>query len=282
MDTFMDTAVVGRLRFAVIRGISSCAGRPSTTTYAPPGWKILGGGAFVNWTGPCAPPAPAGNLLTGVFPNEEGTTWTATSKDHLTPSAANIVAYAIVAQFDDGSPISHDDYTIVSNTSGIAPHPSLTVPLPEEFAVVGGGARANYTGLGSMLYATYPVEDKAWFGAAKDHLEPDPSTITVWAIGLRRSFLGELGLFLRTFETTSSPPVPHPHVVVDVPDEEFHITGGGACVNWDVNPSAEGSLLTATYPGADNKTWVADGKDHIKPDPSTITAWAIAVYVLYK
>jgi hypothetical protein len=272
------TTVVGNLRFQVIHGASSCAQHPSITIDAPPGWKILGGGAFVDWTGPCAPPSPVGNLLTGVFPNDDGTTWTATSKDHLTPSPANIVAYAIVAQMKNGLPIPSGAYKIVSYTSSQANHPTLNVRLPIQYAVVGGGARANYTGLGSMLWATYPVEDgNSWIGAAKDHIDPDPSTITVWAIGLDRLFLHGAGLSVNVYENTSTPPVPHPSVVVDVPGEDFHLSGGGARVNWDVNPSAVGSLLTATYPGPNNRTWVADGKDHLQPDPSTITGWAIAL-----
>jgi hypothetical protein len=272
------TAVVGDLRFQVIHGSSSCAEHPSITIDAPPGWKILGGGASVDWTGPCAPPSPAGNLLTGVFPNDDGTSWTATSKDHLTPSPANIVAYAIVAQMKDGSPIPTSAYKIVYGTSSPANHPTHTVGLPDEFDVVGGGARVNYTGLGSMLWETHPVGNGlSWVASAKDHLKPDPSTITVWAIGLKRSFLEGIGLYPHLLEQYSVLPVPHPSVVVEVPGEGYYITGGGARMNWDVNPSAVGSLLTATYPGPDGQTWLANGKDHLQSDPSTIMGWAIAL-----
>jgi hypothetical protein len=178
----------------------------------------------------------------------------------------------------NGSPIPDDAYTIVSATSKKASHPTLTVRLPDQFVVVGGGARANFIGLGSMLYGTHPLDSQAWLGAAKDHLKPDPSTITVWAIGLNVSFLYRAELFVRIIHNTSSPPAPHPHVIVEVPaTEEYHITSGGARTNWDGRtPPSLGNMLTASYPGK-NQTWIADGKDHIRSDPCTITAWALVI-----
>jgi hypothetical protein len=89
-----------------------------------------------------------------------------------------------------------------------------------------------------MLWLTYPVEEKGWVGSAKN---PDPSTITVWAIGLKRSFLVELKVAVQIYRDTSSPPVPHPHVVIVVPGDNFHIIGGGAHVNRDIDPSAVGA-----------------------------------------
>src|SRR5262249_15519421 len=151
----------------------------------PPGTVILGGGAYVEWDGPCAAPNPAGNLITGMFPNEEGTIWTVKAKDHLVPSPASVVAYCIVAQTRDQRPINPAFYKIVSKKSLNDAHPHETVSLPEGFTVVGGGANVDYQGLGSMLFECYPTPGlDGWVGSAKDHLQPDPSPITVWAIGL--------------------------------------------------------------------------------------------------
>jgi len=211
-------------------------------------------------------------MLTAMYPNDSGTIWTVASKDHIKASPASIDAYCIVARMSDGSPISADDYIIVSQTSEVAAHPSQQVNLPSEFVVVGGGAMANYgTGVGSMLYASYPTDDlSGWIGSAKDHQVSDPTTITVWAIGLRGSFLSEAGLQvnLTSVNKTSSPAVDHPSITFS----NFYLTGIGAIDNW----TGFGNLLTAIYP-QDNQTVVAEGKDHLVADPSTITAYGIGL-----
>ncbi|MEA2756995.1 MAG: hypothetical protein QOJ54_3284 [Aliidongia sp.] len=72
--------------------------------------------------------------------------------------------------------------------------------------------------------------------------------------------------------TATSGSAPHPSVEVSVPSN-FKIIGGGAIDNW----SGQGNLLTASYPKGLN-SWFAAGKDHEFPSPSTITAFAIALY----
>jgi len=266
----VDEYSFGALHFKILKTTSDCAQHPTTSITAPPGTVILGGGAYVNWQGPCAPPDAPGNMLTAMYPNDDGTTWTVASKDHLVPSPASIVAYCIVAQMSDGSPIPAEDYTIVSQTSGVAAHPSQQVNLPFNFVVVGGGAMANYgSGVGSMLYASYPTDDlSGWIGSAKDHEVSDPTTITVWAIGLRKSFLDGFGMRVTSLSETSSPAVNHPSITYSI--SEFYLTSVGAIDNW----TRFGNLLTAVYP-QDRQTVVAEGKDHLVADPSTITAYGI-------
>jgi len=117
-----------------------------------------------------------------------------------------------------------------------------------------------------MLFASYPtVGLGGWVGSAKDHLQSDPATITVWAIGLREAFLKNAGMLVSSFNSTSSIAANHPRHTFVVP--YFHLTGAGVRVNW----SGLGSLLTASFP-QDRQTVVAEGKDHIQADPSTITA----------
>ena len=265
----VDTYSFGVLNFQLLKAASACAQHPSTTINAPKGTVIVGGGAYVDWDGPCSPPSPPGNLLTGMFPNETGTTWTATSKDHLQVSKARIIAYCIVAQMKDGTPIPTANYTIRSGTSGILPHPTLPVKLPPGFTATGGGARVNYGGVGNMLYESRPTDAlDGWVGSAKDHIQPDPSTITVWAIGLKESFLRDAGMLVSSFTSSTTIAANHPRLAFVKPD--YHLTGGGARVNW----RGVGSLLTASFP-QDRQTWVAEGKDHLEPEPTTITAWAI-------
>jgi hypothetical protein len=268
MATEVDNYEFGALHLRLFKITSQCAAHPTVTIDAPVGSVILGGGAFVDWTGPCAPPNPAGNLLTAMYPNDVGTTWTVASKDHDISSPASITAYIVVATLRSGEPIPPEFYKIVSVTSGIAPHPTATATLPDHFVVVGGGARANWTGDGSLLYGSYPTPDgSGWIGASKDHAHSDPSTITVWAIGLKKSFLDHTSTIV-TLQELSSPPVNHPQLTYTVP--HFYLTGGGALVHW----SGYGSLLTASYP-EDRHTWFAAAKDHEEPDPATITVWII-------
>jgi hypothetical protein len=268
----VDSYVYRALRFDLLKATSDCGAHPTVSITAPGGTVILGGGAFVDWDGPCATsPTPYGNLITGMFPSDDGTTWTVSAKDHLQSSPASVVAYCIVAQKIDKTPIPKEYYTIVTSTSAVAPHPTQQVNLPAGFSVVGGGARANYTGAGSMLYASNPTPKlDGWVGSAKDHLQSDPASITVWAIGLQQQFLDDHSMLANLILSTKTTPVGahHPRLTVVVPD--FHLTGGGARVNWN----GLGSLLTASFP-QDRQTWVAEGKDHIEPDISTITAYAV-------
>lgn len=265
----VDIYNFGVLNFRLLKATSEGANKSSLTLNAPKGTVILGGGAYVDWDGPCSPAGCAGSLLTAMYPNYNGTTWTVSFKDHIVESKARIIAYCIVAQMKNGSPISAENYKVVSATSTTAHHPTMQVDLPDGFTVVGGGARTNYSRDGSILFASYPkAELRGWIGSAKDHERLDPATITVWAIGLNESFLRKAGMLVRLFNRTTSLPANHPRHTFVLPD--FHLTGAGARVNW----SGDGNLLTASFP-QDRQTVVAEGKDHIKGDPSTITAYAI-------
>jgi hypothetical protein len=141
-----------------------------------------------------------------MYPNNDGTTWTVASKDHELENKAIITAYSIVAEMRDGSPISADDYRVVSATSAVTAHPTMQVDLPDDFVVVGGGARTNYAGAGNLLFASYPTPDlQGWIASAKDHDISDPASITVWAIGLKKSFLQRAGMTVKSFYSSSSP-----------------------------------------------------------------------------
>ena len=266
----VDAYDFGVLSLKILKTTSSCAQHPTTTLVAPSGSVILGGGAYVDWHSPgCSPANPPGNLLTAMYPNNDGTVWTVASKDHEFESKATITAYCILAKMKDGSPISADDYRVVSATSTVTAHPTMQVDLPNDFVVVGGGARANYAGAGSLLFASYPTPNsQGWIASAKDHDISDPASITVWAIGLKKSFLKGAGMTVKSFYSSSSPTVNHPSTTFVVPN--FYLTGVGARVNWNV----AGNLLTASYP-QDHQTVFAAGKDHRVADPSTITAYAI-------
>jgi hypothetical protein len=132
----IDTYRVGAIEITVLQRASDYAPHPSVSIAVPEGYRLLGGGASVEWSG-------AGNLLTSAWPDLGGRAWVASSKDHERGSPARIVAQAIVARMADGSPIRADDYLIVSNESARAQHPETTATLPKGFRLVGGGARVN-------------------------------------------------------------------------------------------------------------------------------------------
>lgn len=77
-------------------------------------------------------------------------------------------------------------WVCVSATSGVTAHPRQTVYLPPGCIITGGGARANWRGQGNLLTGSYPLTGSihGWAAEAKDHSVSDPSSITVWAIGL--------------------------------------------------------------------------------------------------
>ena len=265
----VDIYNFGALNFRLLKATSDCGQHASITINAPKGTLVLGGGAFVDWDGPCSLPSSAGNLLTAMHPNNAGTSWSVEFKDHIIVSRARVIAYCIVGQMRDGCPIAESNYQVVHATSPILAHPATQANLAPGFMVVGGGARTESSGPGSLLFASYPTADlSGWIGRAKDHVESSPGTITVWAIGLKERFLKEAGMLVRMFSMTTAQVAHHPRHAFVLPD--FHLTGTGARVNW----TGQGNLLTASFP-QDRQTVVVEAKDHIETDKSTITAFAI-------
>ena len=259
----LESFEAGELYIELHSYTSDFAQHPGIRIPAPQGFRIVGGGAVVNWHG-------AGNLLTGIFP-ESDRVWFARSKDHRIRSPATITAYCYCARMKDGSMISRDDYMIKPQISVPAQHPSTEVVLPDGWVLVGGGAAANYTGSGSLLHASHPGGPNSWIAAAKDHVSPEVTTVTAYAIGVKESFLNSVGVKVIQETSTSGTKTAHPTVSCSLP-HGYRLIGGGAKTNWN----GVGSLLTASYP-QDRHTWIANGKDHEESDPSTITAWCVGV-----
>jgi hypothetical protein len=247
------------------------AGHPAITMNIPSGLPILGGGAFVDYgRGP-------GSLLAAMFPaSASGADWEARAKDHGVPSPATIGVACFAAS------IPPSEYVIVNDTTpSPVNHPDATAMLPPGFVLVGGGARANWErteGPGSLLWASRPAAGQGWYAAAKDHVYPSPSTVTAFAMGVTRSFLAARGLTVVRFHGDSHPEVPHPGADCGA-DDGLALVGGGAETHW----RGAGSLLTASVPAnpsgspAGPYLWTARGKDHILSDPSTISAWGLAL-----
>jgi hypothetical protein len=133
------------------------------------------------------------------------------------------------------------DVSIFQATSTVPTHhPTVSVTVPPNYKILGGGAQVFYTGVGSLLTASYPSrgpngEYTIWNAAAKD-------------------------------------PAAHPMAVATLP-AGYTMTGGGAFVNYG---TGSGNLLTASFPSNDI-AWEARSKDHILSDPAPITAYVLGL-----
>jgi len=244
--------------YSVFHATGATAAHPEVTLTVPPEYKIVSGGARVNWTG-------EGSLLTASFPKDRNT-WVAKAKDHKVSSPANIDAW-VIAIYD---PDSKWEVDIVSQISSAANHPTISATVLSGYVLTGGGAESHWQSAGSLLTASYPDSGKAgtWTVASKDHFDSEKTTITAYAIGLR-SADGSKKLSTKVVPNTSGS-ASHPSTKVS-PETGYRLIGGGAQVNY----TGDGNLLTASYPDFDGNKWIVASKDHKKPDPSTITAYAI-------
>ncbi|MEP0919350.1 hypothetical protein NC981_21195 [Leptolyngbya sp. DQ-M1] len=233
---------------------------PVASFTVPDGYKIISGGAKVNWNG-------YGNLLTASFPDNR-TTWVAKAKDHGTADPATITI-RVIALYD---PNNEWEVEIESEPSGPEHHPGSVATLLSEYILTGGGAQAHWTTEGSLLTASCPQGSQSWKASSKDHEYPEAVLITAYAIGIRPRN-GAQNPEMKIFPKTS-PAEQHPSV--DVPVEPgYTLVGGGAQVNW----TGHGNLLTASYPSEDGTAWQVSSKDHINASPATITGYAIGVKV---
>ena len=140
--------------------------------------------------------------------------------------------------------------------------------------MVGGGARAIYgSGVGRLHVVLDRELSTSWVryrwlvGSAEDR--SDPTTMTVWAIGLRETLFkrATTRMSVSSLNLTSSP-ANHPCETFVIPNFYF-ITGvGPACANRGWEPSH--CELPSGSPNSKCR-----GKDHIQADPSTITACAV-------
>lgn len=236
---------------------SPLAAHPEVRVTVPAGYKIISGGAHVIYDGP-------GNMLTASYP--AGTSaWVAQSKDHEQASPARLEAWA-VALYD---PNDEWEVSIVSETSSPASHPSVSVTLPASYTMTGGGAQVHWSGAGNLLTASYPQTSRTWQARSKDHIKPDPATLTVYAIGIRpRNGTPAPPNFIFT---SPSGRENHPTTTASV-QSGYVLVGGGAYAQWQ----GAGSLLTGSYPNGAGG-WIAASKDHVIPDPAAIIAYAIGI-----
>jgi hypothetical protein len=218
---------------------------------------------------------PAGNLLTSSHPNDDLSGWVVSSKDHEVPNPVELAIYVIGLKIVG---MSKQDLLrsvyIGQADSGVVAHPEAEAGVPsDEFVLLGGGFRVDWHGAGNLATASFPSTLSSWKARSKDHDVPDPSNLHVFAIGLRRNL--PVGTINLTIERADSGQAPHPAAVATmVPG--FALTGGGA----EVHYNGSGSLLWKLEPSTSaSPIFSAASKDHLHPDPSTLTTYALGISI---
>ena len=86
--------------------------------------------------------------------------------------------------YDDAAAPAH--FMVRVCTSAAAEHPSVDCMVDWNYALVGGGAWAQYTGSGAMLTESYPKTDGlTWHASSQDNVWFDSHPVEAYAIGLR-------------------------------------------------------------------------------------------------
>lgn len=261
---------------------------PRAQVWVPPEYTLTGGGAIALWGG-------AGSLLTASYPiRKEGERdyrgWEASAKDHRVADPSPLVVYAVgIRILSDGSPVKFDQDVVQATSQQSVGHPKVSASLNNaESVLTGGGAIVHSrTGAGNLLTASFPVSPDGgstytgWEAHSKDHVLPDPATITVYAIGIElpAALASQLRIEQRVVVYSTTNPVNHPRGEVGL-DDGFTLTGGGGIDNWD----GDGNLLTGSVPRRrpdeiHYAAWQVSGKDHEKPDVATVTSYAVGIRV---
>lgn len=257
---------------------------PRAEVWIPPEYTLTGGGAIVLWGG-------AGNILTASYPiKKEGedhyTGWEGRAKDHRIADAAPLLVYAVgIKLLTENGPIELDQDVAKATSGAPVGHPKLSVKLEDaETVLTGGGAFVDWRNSGNLLTASFPISSDGnsytgWEARSKDHIEADPASISVYAIGIKlaNSVADNIKITQEVEVKPTTTPVNHPQGDVWM-DDEFTLTGGGAIDNWDTY----GNLLTASFPKRRPgelyyKGWQVRGKDHEYADISTVTCYAIGI-----
>jgi hypothetical protein len=242
----------------------------------------IGGGA----TGSDDP----GHFLTASEPNDLDTLtgWKISSKDHEIPNPVILKAYAIGMKIDG---MSRDQLrgaiTVKFSDSAKAPHPKETVSLDyDNYSLLGGGFHVNWEGAGNIATGSFPSSSVSWTAHSKDMDTPDPSTITVYAIGIKNKL--QLGTPPNTsnwrvatvYSSQTSSLDNHPWSIAIFPNSMngFAICGGGAEVHY-----TNGNYLWSLEPTLDPiiTKFTGRSKDHINADVSRITSYLMGIRLEY-
>jgi len=173
------------------------------------------------------------------------------------PAGLAATPYAIVVASATSSPPSSAPSSMASLPAG-----------PPALKLIGGGGRTNFSGLGSLLTTLDRSGIRNWSASAKDHLSPDPATVTSYVLGITDPMDD---WEVMEFSSAPSYAVNHPVATATLPRGMGWILLGGAC--WDnwAPTGAAGNMLTASFPSS-TTSWECRGKDHSVASPAAMTA----------
>jgi len=274
-----DTDWSGKVNIQIVE----CVSPPSTGSISlgcsvSSEYVLIGGGAQDVYTG-------WGAMLWESRPQDindsgTGTTWMASSKDHVNASSHTLTTWAVGLKVKktNGAWMSHAalkafvHYTFRSSSQ--SSRPSKTCIVPDGSLVIGGGARSNYTGWGQLLTDSYPQNQTTWYAAAKDHVKPDSATLNVYCIGITPTIAGVgtlvVGPPLSSSDFTNSGVGTAANNITGSPNKSVvGCYGGRASYNgW-------GRMLFRMAPGdGDIRSFTVASKDHINADSGWTEAWA--------
>jgi MAC/Perforin domain len=153
------------------------ANSPEQEAAVEPGYVMVGGGAWVDFTGD-------GNMLLASHPVAESkTTWHAQSKDHFNADPAKITAYAVGLKCRAEGVKLQSAIAIARSNRSL--NPQAAAAPPAGYKMVGGGAAISFDGPGVLLTGSYPTENNQWEGRGKAHQQSSNGTMTAYCIGLK-------------------------------------------------------------------------------------------------
>lgn len=285
MGGFISTDITGRIE--IYTGTSSGTSaliQPSTphalsvTSSVPMGFLVIGGTAEV-----IANNADPGSLLTESRPltgSASFTGWRVSAKAHSAPNAYNWIlrsrAIGIRLKDNNGNYIPasvlKQYLKIFTSTSSSASHPTTQVSVTSDYHLISGGAKVNWTGSGNLLTASYP-SGSSWIAKGKDHMHLSPSTITSYAIGIKKTIpnFGSLGVVNSSNCSYTSGHADYSILNRNDPNNIALNTGYGAKATYN----SSGRMLT------DISGWIksarADSKDHFIVDGGNTCVYSIAL-----
>jgi len=266
---FEQNDASGRIQIAVFERLSPVALSHNTdfAVSVPGDYVVIGGG--VEGTN-----VPAGNLLTASYPNAALSAWLGSTKDHIDANPVRVRAWAVGLKIAGLTRQQVRDNVIVNvATSSYTAHPDVTATLPAGYALVGGGFKVNWSGMGNLGTASAPSGATGWRARSKDHIESSPATTQAYVIGLRNSIAG-VGTISTAVDGVTSGVAAHP-ATTSVLRTGYALSGCGAFVNW----SGAGNLLWKIRPvpvGSQTGCAVAS-KDHKESSPASISGYAIGI-----
>lgn len=226
------------------------------------GWVLVGGGCKIEWGGTSG----NGALLTASYPNDDLSTWTCRSKDHLVAQTHTLYSWAIGMRIKNVSESSLRQVVRLrkSPPSGVSSLSTASAAILPGEILLGGGA--SITSLsnqyGALLTASYPKSDRsAWVAVSKDNYFQCAHSAVAYSITMPKSVFGHNFSSFSNSNSTHGAAFTHTYDASIYVDPNYALTSVGGIAGAD-DPST-GRYLFAIYPDANYGNYAfASTKDH--------------------